>query len=150
MAVLNIAEANSSLVQYGGHYYKRYDQSMGWHQAKAFCEKKGGNLVVVTSSGEQTFVANLASLSPYQEAWLGATDEVTEGVWRWVTNEPLNYSNWKPAQPDNAQYTTNSGLPFDEDYLHIVVGNGYKWNDIPTINAASSFGQTSTICEWAF
>ena len=33
--------------------------------------------------------------------WLGATDVVQEGVWRWITGEAWTYSNWLPGEPNN-------------------------------------------------
>jgi hypothetical protein len=79
----------------------------------------GGHLVTITSSGEQNFLYNL-----WPSGWIGLTDEVNEGTWRWVTGETYSYSNWNNGEPNNAG---------DEDYVQFV-SNG-RWNDLP--NAVS-------------
>ena len=75
----------------------------------------GGYLVTVTSAAENTFLFNL-----WPSGWIGLTDEVTEGTWRWVTGEPYSYSSWNPGEPNNAG---------NEDYIQFVGGG--KWNDLP-------------------
>jgi hypothetical protein len=75
----------------------------------------GGYLVTITSAGENNFVFNT-----WPSGWIGLTDEVNEGTWRWVTGETYSYSNWNPGEPNNAG---------NEDYVQFV-SNG-RWNDLP-------------------
>lgn len=42
--------ADSDTAQYNGHTYKRFDESMSWKDAKAYCESIGGYLATITSS----------------------------------------------------------------------------------------------------
>jgi hypothetical protein len=74
----------------------------------------GGHLVTITSSGEQSFLYGL-----WPSGWIGLTDEVVEGTWRWVTGETYSYTNWNSGEPNN------SG---NEDYVQFV-SNG-RWNDL--------------------
>ncbi len=151
MAIVNVVDADSGLVEYGSHYYKRYDATMGWHQAKAFCEKKGGYLAVITSSGENAFISTkLVSSSP-NEVWLGATDEITEGVWKWVTNEPWKYSKWALGNPDNAVIYNQFGVSFDQDYL-VMWPQTDVWDDGGYVGVYnhSTGANMSSICEWTF
>jgi hypothetical protein len=39
--------------------------------------------------------------------WLGATDEIYEGTWAWVSGEPWQYTNWRSGQPDSNYQTEN-------------------------------------------
>lgn len=100
---------------YNGHSYYRSTGSAYWTTAKQNCIDMGGHLVTVTTSGENSFLYNL-----WPSGWIGLTDEVTEGTWRWVTGETYSYSSWNPGEPNN------SG---NEDYVQFVGGG--KWNDLP-------------------
>lgn len=100
---------------YNGHSYYRSTGTAFWTDAKAACEAMGGHLVTVTTSAENTFIYNL-----WPSGWIGLTDEVTEGVWKWVTGEAYSYTSWNPGEPNN------SG---NEDYVQFVGGG--KWNDLP-------------------
>lgn len=100
---------------YNGHSYYRSTGNAFWSTAKANCEAMGGHLVTVTSAAENNFIFNL-----WPSGWIGLTDEVTEGVWRWVTGETYSYSSWNPGEPNNAG---------NEDYVQFV-GSG-RWNDLP-------------------
>jgi hypothetical protein len=104
---------------YNGHSYYRSTGSAYWTNARTNCSNMGGHLVTITNSGEQNFLFNL-----WPSGWIGLTDEVNEGTWRWVTGETYSYTNWNSGEPNNAG---------NEDYVQFVT-NG-KWNDLP--NAVS-------------
>jgi hypothetical protein len=100
---------------YNGHSYYRSTGSMTWTDARQACLNMGGHLVTVTSPAENNFIFNL-----WPNGWIGLTDEVVEGQWRWVTGEPYSYSSWNPGEPNNAG---------NEDYVQFVGGG--RWNDLP-------------------
>ena len=131
----------SNAIIYNGHLYQTFDKNFTWEQAKDYCEKIGGHLATITSEEENNVVKALVEDQNNAFYWLGATDEETEGTWKWITGETWNYSNWYGNQPDNA-----SGK---EHYLQIYTKaqsekcNGY-WNDLPQ-RWSSSLG---FICEF--
>lgn len=100
---------------YNGHSYYRSTGTAFWLTAKANCEAMGGHLVTVTSAAENSYIFGL-----WPSGWIGLTDEITEGVWRWVTGETYSYSSWNSGEPNNAG---------NEDYVQFVGGG--KWNDLP-------------------
>jgi hypothetical protein len=96
------------------------DKSYTWHEAKIKAEQLGGHLATITSKEENNVVfneLNLKGLNP----WLGATDEGSEGNWRWITGETWNYNNWGSHGNDNANG--------EEHYLHFHSIFPGKWND---------------------
>jgi hypothetical protein len=99
---------------YNGHSYYRSTGSATWTTARTNCSNMGGHLVTITTSGEQSFLYGL-----WPSGWIGLTDEVVEGTWRWVTGETYSYTNWNSGEPNN------SG---NEDYVQFV-SNG-RWNDL--------------------
>ena len=135
MFTASAAVVPSSAKEYKGHTYYVYKSSnYSWAQAKAYCEKKGGHLVTITSSGENKFVASLIDKRGAEKVWLGASDATTEGTWKWVTGEKFRYTAWDSNQPDNSN---------DEDYLQ-TWNSSSTWNDIdPEKGNAQGF-----VCEW--
>ena len=58
--------------------------------------------------------------------WLGITDELVEGVWTWkVGGSRINYTDWRPQQPDNWHG--------NEDCA-IFEASDYRWDDEPCTN----------------
>jgi uncharacterized repeat protein (TIGR02543 family) len=102
------------------HRYELY-KPLTWKEAKAFCEKKGGHLATVTSAVENAALSTLLESSNAAGIWIGATDEGTEGTWRWVTGEKFSYSNWTTGQPDNCSNA--------EHYACMWQDYSGKWND---------------------
>jgi hypothetical protein len=122
-----------------GHWYQPVDTPMSWPAARDYCLALGGHLVTVGSASENTFVHNL-----FANGWLGATDEIEQGVWRWVTGEPWDFSNWSPGEPNNCcppQYCGGDGCT-PEHYLSFW-GDPHgedQWNDVPD-------GKRPFVCE---
>jgi hypothetical protein len=130
---------NTGLIQNpdNGHWYQRFDNIMTWHEAKAHCENIGGHLATITSQDENDFVyANL--VIPTDDYWLGGTDEVVEGDWRWITGETWDYTNWALGQPDDA----HGG----QDYLLFWSMFPNSWDDAGCPGTCSY--EFSFICEW--
>jgi len=100
---------------YNGHSYYRSTGTATWTTARSNCVAMGGYLVTITTAAEQSFIFNI-----WPSGWIGLTDEVTEGTWRWVTGETYSYKNWNSGEPNNAG---------NEDYVQFV-SNG-RWNDLP-------------------
>jgi hypothetical protein len=105
----------TSQTNYNGHSYYRSTSSMTWTSAKVACENMGGHLVTMNSAAENNFV-----YTTWPSGWIGFTDESVEGTFKWVTNEPVTYTNWNIGEPNNAG---------NEDYAQFVTGG--KWNDLP-------------------
>jgi hypothetical protein len=121
---------------YNGHSYYRSTGTANWTTARSNCVAMGGHLVTVTSSGENSFLFNL-----WPSGWIGLTDEVTEGTWKWVTGETFSYTNWNSGEPNN------SG---NEDYIQFV-GSG-KWNDLNNSSSLAyviEFDYIVTTSSWA-
>jgi hypothetical protein len=122
---------------YNGHSYYRSTGSAVWTTARTNCSNMGGHLVTITSSGEQNFLYTL-----WPSGWIGLTDEVTEGTWRWVTGETYSYTNWNSGEPNN------SG---NEDYVQFV-SNG-RWNDLnnnSSLPYVLEFEYLVTTSSWAY
>lgn len=112
---------------YNGHLYELYDCGIRWTEAKTKAENKGGHLVTITSSGENSAVKTLIANGNSTYYWIGASDNAVEGTFRWVTGENFSYTNYKSGQPDNYIHTEYHNI--DEDYLMIYKETG-EWNDL--------------------
>lgn len=121
---------------YNGHSYYRSTGSMTWTDARQACLNMGGHLVTVTSPAENNFIFNL-----WPNGWIGLTDEVVEGQWRWVTGEPFSWSNWNGGEPNNSN---------NEDYIQFVGGG--KWNDLPNTSLpyVLEFEYIVTYTDWVY
>ena len=121
---------------YNGHSYYRSTGTANWTTARSNCVSMGGHLVTVTSSGENSFLFGL-----WPSGWIGLTDEVTEGTWKWVTGETFSYTNWNSGEPNN------SG---NEDYIQFVSGG--RWNDLNNSSSLAyviEFDYIVTTSSWA-
>jgi hypothetical protein len=120
---------------YNGHSYYRSTASATWTTARQNCINMGGHLVTVTSSAENSFIFGV-----WPSGWIGLTDEVTEGTWKWVTGETYSWSNWNSGEPNNAG---------NEDYIQFVSGG--KWNDLPNTSLpyVLEFEYIVTTTSWA-
>ena len=121
---------------YNGHSYYRSTGSMTWTDARQACSNMGGHLVTSTSLAENNFLFNL-----WPNGWIGLTDEVVEGQWRWVTGESFSWANWNGGEPNNSN---------NEDYIQFVGGG--KWNDLPNVSLpyVLEFEYIVTYTDWVY
>ncbi len=90
-------------------------------QSESAAARLGGHLVTINDADEQAWL--LDRFGPTKRYWIGLTDAGSEGQWRWVTGEPLDYTNWAPDEPND--YGSGS-----EDYAHMGAAAGGAWNDL--------------------
>ncbi|KAM9398882.1 uncharacterized protein ACWYII_031318 isoform 8-T8 [Salvelinus alpinus] len=101
-----------------------------WEESRQDCQERGADLVIINSREEQTFVFNL-----HLRAWIGLTDSVTEGTWKWVDGTPLTTGYWGTGQPDN------NG---QEDCVEIYYG---QYDPVKTWNDENCKTHHDWICE---
>ncbi|XP_041653037.1 C-type lectin domain family 4 member M-like [Cheilinus undulatus] len=94
--------------------------SRSWSLSRDFCISLGGRLAILNNDDKMTFVNGL--LGSGVEAWIGLTDSVKEGTWKWVDGSTATTTFWGSGQPnswgggqDCVEFTQNSN-------------NGH-WND---------------------
>ncbi len=87
----------------------------------------GGYPVVINNAAENTWIhQNLMAEVPFwwDHAYIGLTDDVIEGDWRWMEGVNDTYTNWNAGEPND------SG---NEDYASMRRESG-NWNDLPAPN----------------
>ena len=113
---------------FNGRWYKVVLEKKSWHAARDKCKEMGGQLVTVPDAPTWAFVKTLTPAF----AWLGATDEVTEGIWLCVDGTAVSHVVWDKGQPDN-------GLGA-EHYMLLVKQ--------AVIDAPKKDRPAAFICEW--
>src|SRR5262245_49660885 len=69
--------------EFQGHKYVLTPTPMSWQSARDFAHEMGGYLVSINNSAESEWVAKELVPMEYGEFWIGFTDEVNEGSWKW-------------------------------------------------------------------
>ncbi|XP_029622358.1 CD209 antigen-like protein E isoform X2 [Salmo trutta] len=126
---------NLNWQKFESSWYFLSTESKTWKESREDCLKRGADLVIINSDKEQTFLFNLK-----KRVWIGLTDSVNEGTWKWVDDTPLTTRYWHKPQPDNAGHTGN------EDCVEIRTDQRplEAWNDM------SCDSKLNWICEKAF
>lgn len=141
------------------HFYEFVSvEGITWNNARIAAENRTyygrqGYLATLTSQEEADFAGKQA----IGTGWIGASDEETEGVWKWVTGPETgtvfwngqvsgttpNYANWNNNEPNDFQG--------GEDYAHITdpsIGIVGAWNDLPNIGGTGLYAPKGYIVEY--
>jgi hypothetical protein len=147
LCILPAAAQTSAPVQapaaIGGHWYEVIPTNgvMSWSQARDAALAKGGYLVSITSSDENSFVLNQLPL-PGVGAFMGGL-EASPGNWTWLSGDSWAlYNNWNAGEPNfvtpperevaTELYTNNSVSPRLPGY----------WNNIAPSHVSTEFRRT--------
>ena len=124
-------------VEFGGHYYKVFWQSVSWVQAKSYCERLGGYLACVETPEERVFLANLKGQGRRhgKVVWVGGYRN-HKGTWRWVngTEVPQEWVHFAEPGRDFLSYS-------NKDFLNCRPMDGF-------VKAYSKKRIQGFICEW--
>ena len=114
-----------------------------WTQAEANSVKLGGHLVTINDAAENIWLSeSLGTSMDKGYAWIGYTDQLEEGTWRWISGETSNYSNFAPGAPNNysGQYPTYDPVYNNTPYYYL--GNQ------ATNPSGEDFAATGSISVW--
>jgi hypothetical protein len=76
----------------GGGCYRVATTPASWPVAEAACQADGAHLATIDDLAEQFTLQALSSAAGVSEIWIGYTDRVTEGTFRWVSPGGLDPS----------------------------------------------------------
>src|SRR5437762_10180429 len=81
------------------HVYTFTPSAGTWLETAEQARAAGGHLAQISDAAEQAWVSSTIPMPSGTFIWLGARDH---GVpdWTWTTGEPLEYTNWRPTEPD--------------------------------------------------
>ncbi|XP_053383016.1 asialoglycoprotein receptor 1-like [Mercenaria mercenaria] len=109
-------------VAYDGSCYLFVHHNYSFTEAAHFCQIHESHLVHVDSALENAFIKDRVRyiIGPLERWWIGLTDEIVEGDWRWLdTDIKPAYTDWNPGEPNNSG-GENCGV------LQVTA-----WNDVP-------------------
>lgn len=116
------------------HLYLFVDDKVPWHEARDTCASWGGYLVTIQDYNENVFVYRLGTDCCL---WLGATDELEDDKWSWVSGEPWEYTHWDPLYGHLRE-------PGDH-YLVFSDHMDLTWDDVTEAPVGTG---TYFVCEW--
>ncbi|HEX7701703.1 MAG TPA: C-type lectin domain-containing protein [Kofleriaceae bacterium] len=125
-----------------GNCYLFFAGPKTFPQAKTACAAVPAHQVKITSASQNAVVAQLSLGS---DAFIGATDAVTEGTFLWDDGTPLTFTMFGTGEPNNG-----SGV-YEEDCL-VMAGKrtpADTWDDRPcTTGIVANAGSYSYVCEY--
>merc|ERR1719362_2069276 len=113
----------------GNRCYRFYSKDgLNYAQMQAQCKRAGGELARIDNAKQDALAMKLAGKS---RAFIGLTDRIKEGKFKWSDGSAPAYTNWAPGEPND--YKKIGG----EDCT-VINWHGNKWNDVKcTSNDAS-------------
>ncbi|MCG9127713.1 hypothetical protein JT359_08955 [Candidatus Poribacteria bacterium] len=103
-----------------GHAYKKI-QCDNWHDAQQTAIDEFAHLVSINDVNEQLWIQTIFGRHPY---WIGLTDLEEEGVWKWDSGEPVNYTNWNHREIFGSSHTDEQ-----KDYVAMTFHYG-GWQSV--------------------
>lgn len=129
---------------FNGHRYRLVESSESWPEARQHAELLGGHLATITSREEHKWVLKQfgAKFSRGRTYFLGGTNEGVIGQWRWVTDEPFQFTNWNMSEPSDIASETVIA------YLNTEEVGAPGWADIGPLGMGLVARAGGFLVEW--
>jgi hypothetical protein len=93
-------------LSFEGSCYEFFDEQTSWSEAEARCAAWGGHLASVETPEEDAFLGAWpgllgVALLDGSGLWLGGTDALRDGDFRWSEDRSLDFVGWASDQPNN-------------------------------------------------
>ncbi|MCB9568044.1 MAG: hypothetical protein H6710_12685 [Myxococcales bacterium] len=98
----NLECGGCTMVAAGRSVYHLCPAPLPWENARALCQGRGGDLVILADPGEDALVGELIA-GTTTNWWLGLSDLALEGSFVWVDDAPLDpkIAAWQVGEPNN-------------------------------------------------
>ena len=77
-----------------------YSTQTTWDEAEKRCLNVNSKLVDIKNDDENNFLVNMLNNASLPDAWIGLSDNLEEGVFRWRDGTYANYTRWGPIEPN--------------------------------------------------
>lgn len=141
-AVTNL-DTITNVDNFNRHTYKIFNNCDTWEQAEKYCESLGGHLATISSQEENDYLYQMMLSSGLKSVYFGLSDNQNEGIFTWVNNEQIIYSNWHQGEP-------NSENQYEDYGMFYYKFNDGTWNDGDFSNNGTVNDTTAFICEWDY
>lgn len=132
-------EIPNNSIEWNGDRYAVFNNCNSWECANKFAAAIGGHLATLTSPEENYAIFNWLYSIGQSDIIFGLSDEAEEGAYKWVTNEPVEYTNW-PDSTYQHEYDrhyahfdqraldgTWDGMYFYSNPMYLI-----EWNNVPS------------------
>ncbi len=139
-------DANAAFLPSTHHCYLVDDEPRTFAAALAHCKLLDAHLITLSDEAENYFAWSIHG----DEHWIGSQDGKSAkqsgvGTYTWVTEEPFDYSNWSPDQPNasKTECVEGGGACYEHCAFQWKGGqHDSQWNDRYCMHTIAS------ICEW--
>uniref|UniRef100_A0A3B3UV56 C-type lectin domain-containing protein n=1 Tax=Poecilia latipinna TaxID=48699 RepID=A0A3B3UV56_9TELE len=119
----SVESEKAKWVYFSGSFYYVSTTKKSWHSSQYDCRWRGADLVIISSREEEEFTRMFQ-----KRAWIGLTDRIREGSFKWVDGTALTRSCWRFGEP-------NQFKGRNEDCVEIQNFDSERsWNDAQCAN----------------
>ncbi|XP_042610473.1 CD209 antigen-like protein E [Cyprinus carpio] len=76
-------------------FYFMSSMKKSWDESRRYCTERGADLIIINSREKQDFVTKITDK---REFWIGVTDIVEEGRWKWVDGTSVTSGFWASSE----------------------------------------------------
>ncbi|XP_050977580.1 C-type lectin domain family 4 member M-like [Labeo rohita] len=120
-------------IYYKSSFYYLSTGKKNWNESRQDCLQRRADLIIINDTKELDFVMNITDK---REFWIGVTDTVEEGTWKWVDGSTLTSGFWATngqiSEPngkrdENCAVTCLTRHPELIGWIDVNCNGDYQW-----------------------
>uniref|UniRef100_A0A8C2HEE6 C-type lectin domain-containing protein n=1 Tax=Cyprinus carpio TaxID=7962 RepID=A0A8C2HEE6_CYPCA len=105
-------------------FYFMSSMKKSWDESRRYCTERGADLIIINSREKQDFVTKITDK---REFWIGVTDIVEEGTWKWVDGTSVTSGEPNGGKLENCAVTYLKKNPELIGWIDVNCNGAYQW-----------------------
>uniref|UniRef100_A0A8C2G8X6 C-type lectin domain-containing protein n=1 Tax=Cyprinus carpio TaxID=7962 RepID=A0A8C2G8X6_CYPCA len=105
-------------------FYFMSSMKKSWNESRRYCTERGADLIIINSREKQDFVTKITD---QREFWIGVTDIVEEGTWKWVDGTSVTSGEPNGETLENCAVTYLKKNPELIGWIDVNCNDAYQW-----------------------
>ncbi|XP_067248856.1 CD209 antigen-like protein C [Chanodichthys erythropterus] len=109
-------------IYFQSSFYFISSEERNWAESRRYCRERGADLIIINNREEHEFVKKR-----FDGFWIGLTDSVVEGRWKWVDGTNMTSGFWRSGEPNSHRGDEDCAVTYSRGWEDYPCNDALRW-----------------------